>query len=89
MVNSAPKPKARISASLYIVYPVMTCLLQQCYSDFKYDDEDTVLNEIEEFYSYVEMPQAAENLKAWEGSFQGGMCTAFPLFGINLSGPCA
>ena len=47
---------------------------QQCYYDFKYDDEDTVLNEIEEFYSYVEMPQAAENLKAWEGSFQGGTC---------------
>jgi hypothetical protein len=46
---------------------------QQCYYDFKYDDEDTVLNEIEEFYSYVEMPQATENLKAWEGSFQGGM----------------
>ncbi|KAH9981843.1 hypothetical protein BJV74DRAFT_853259 [Russula compacta] len=44
---------------------------KQCYYDFKYDDEDTVLNEIEEFYSYVEMPQAAENLKAWEGSFQG------------------
>ncbi|THH20159.1 hypothetical protein EW146_g1163 [Bondarzewia mesenterica] len=36
-----------------------------------YDDEDTVLNEIEEFYSYVEMPQVEENLRAWEGSFQG------------------
>jgi hypothetical protein len=33
------------------------------------------MNEIEEFYSYVEMPQVAENLKAWEGSFSGGMCT--------------
>jgi hypothetical protein len=46
---------------------------QQCYYDFKYDDEDTVLNELEEFYSYVEMPQAAENLKAWGGSFHGGV----------------
>ncbi|KAI0053040.1 hypothetical protein FA95DRAFT_1552928 [Auriscalpium vulgare] len=44
---------------------------KQSYYDFKYDDEDTVLNEIEEFYSYVEMPQVAENLRAWEGSFQG------------------
>ncbi|PCH41137.1 N1221-domain-containing protein [Wolfiporia cocos MD-104 SS10] len=44
---------------------------KQSYYDFKYDDEDTVLNEIEEFYSYVEMPQVAENLKAWEGSFPG------------------
>jgi hypothetical protein len=31
------------------------------------------MNEIEEFYSYVEMPQAAENLRAWDGSFPGGM----------------
>lgn len=30
-----------------------------------------MLNEIEEFYSYVEMPQVAENLRAWEGSFEG------------------
>ena len=30
------------------------------------------MNEIEEFYSYVEMPQVAENLKAWNGSFPGG-----------------
>ena len=36
------------------------------------DDEDTVMSEIEEFYSYVEMPQVQENLKAWEGSFDGG-----------------
>ncbi len=28
--------------------------------------------EIEEFYSYVEMPQAVENLKAWEDSYMPG-----------------
>ncbi|KAJ7283523.1 hypothetical protein C8J57DRAFT_1292804 [Mycena rebaudengoi] len=44
---------------------------KQWWYDYKYDDEDTVMNEIEEFYSYVEMPQVAENLKAWEGSFSG------------------
>lgn len=49
--------------------------VKQSYYDFRYDDEDTVLNEIEEFYSYVEMPQVAENLKAWEGSFTGGACS--------------
>jgi hypothetical protein len=38
----------------------------------RYEDEDTVFNEIEEFYSYVEMPQVAENLRAWQGSFIGG-----------------
>ncbi|KAI0320873.1 hypothetical protein OF83DRAFT_1168962 [Amylostereum chailletii] len=42
---------------------------KQSYYDFEYKDEDTVLNEIEEFYAYVEMPQMAENMKAW--SFQG------------------
>jgi hypothetical protein len=61
--------------------------LQQCYYDFKYDDEDTVLDEIEEFYSYVEMPQAAENLKAWEGSFQGGMCKLAPPLSALIKAP--
>ncbi|KAJ3516201.1 hypothetical protein NLJ89_g1274 [Agrocybe chaxingu] len=51
---------------------------KQSLFDFKYDDEDTVMNEIEEFYSYIEMPQVAENMKAWEGSFQGGAST-FPI----------
>lgn len=58
-------------------------LIQQCYYDFKYDDEDTVLSELEEFYSYVEMPQAAENLKAWGGSFHGGV--GFSIHSSDLS----
>ena len=41
--------------------------------DFRYEDEDTVSNEIDEFYSYVEMPQVAENFRAWYGSFNGGI----------------
>lgn len=40
--------------------------------DFRYEDEDTVMNEIEEFFSYVEAPQFGENLRAWEGSFPEG-----------------
>ena len=36
------------------------------------EDEDTVMSEIDEFFSYVEAPQFGENLKAWEGSFPGG-----------------
>jgi hypothetical protein len=48
--------------------------LQQSFYDFRYDDEDKVLNEIEEFYSYVEMPQVAENWRAWQGSYNGGQC---------------
>ncbi|THH23162.1 hypothetical protein EUX98_g8013 [Antrodiella citrinella] len=50
----------------------------QSYYDFRYDDEDTVLNEIEEFYSYVEMPQVAENLTAWkEGHFPKWLDSTF------------
>ncbi|KDR83412.1 hypothetical protein GALMADRAFT_235517 [Galerina marginata CBS 339.88] len=52
---------------------------KQSLFDFKYDDEDTVMNEIEEFYSYIEMPQVAENMKAWEGSFHDGEWTKAPL----------
>jgi len=33
--------------------------------------------EIEEFYSYVEMPQTAENLKAWEESYMPGAFTPY------------
>ena len=73
MVGSAPKPKAGV-AYFSPAWPDAHMGEQQSYYDFKYDDEDTVLNEIEEFYSYVEMPQVAENLKAWEGSFPGGAC---------------
>ncbi|KAF9055024.1 N1221-domain-containing protein [Hymenopellis radicata] len=42
---------------------------KQWWYDYNYDDEDTVMNELDELYSYVEMPQVSENLKAWQGSF--------------------
>jgi hypothetical protein len=73
MVGSAPKPKACPPCSDHNSY-VFTdeFLSQQSFYDFRYDDEDTVLNEIEEFYSYVEMSQVAENLKVWDGSYPGG-----------------
>lgn len=38
----------------------------------RYEDEDAVFDEIEEFYSYAEIHQVAENLRAWQGSFHGG-----------------
>lgn len=61
--------------------------VQQSLFDFKYDDEDTVMNEIEEFYSYIEMPQVAENMKAWEGSFHDGMSMS-PKLALPLLIPC-
>ncbi|KAF5363950.1 hypothetical protein D9756_000807 [Leucocoprinus leucothites] len=51
---------------------------KQSWYDYKYDDEDTVMAEIEEFYSYVEMPQAVENLKAWEDSYMPDWMGASP-----------
>ncbi|KIY73791.1 N1221-domain-containing protein [Cylindrobasidium torrendii FP15055 ss-10] len=44
---------------------------KQSWYDFNYDDEDTVMNELDELYSYVESPQVGENLRAWQGSFSG------------------
>ncbi|KAJ3788830.1 hypothetical protein GGU10DRAFT_345110 [Lentinula aff. detonsa] len=43
---------------------------KQEWFDYNYDDEDTVMNELDELYSYVEMPQVAENFRAWQGSFK-------------------
>lgn len=51
---------------------------KQSWYDYKYDDEDTVMTEIEEFYSYVEMPQTAENLKAWKDSYMPDWMKASP-----------
>jgi N1221-like protein len=61
-----------------MMYDSLTFNNKQSFYDFRYDDYNTVLNEIEEFYSYIEMPQVVENLKAWEGSFQGGRFYYFP-----------
>ncbi|KAH9918243.1 N1221-domain-containing protein [Epithele typhae] len=49
---------------------------KQSFYDFRYYDEDTVMNEIEEFYSYAELPQVAENLRAWDGSYPGEWTTS-------------
>ena len=47
---------------------------QQTYYDFDYNDEDTIFEEINEFYSFIEADQLAENLRMWNGSFDGGEC---------------
>lgn len=38
----------------------------------RYEDEDSVFDELEEFLSYQEVQQLGYNLNAWEGSFRGG-----------------
>lgn len=40
--------------------------------DFRYDDTDTLMNELEEFYPYVEMADIARNPERFKGSFNGG-----------------
>ncbi|WVQ82395.1 hypothetical protein IAT38_004523 [Cryptococcus sp. DSM 104549] len=39
--------------------------------DFRYDDTDTLMNELQEFYPYVEMPHIAKNPEKFKGSFDG------------------
>lgn len=46
--------------------------LQPSFYDFRYDDQDTLSNELEEFYSYAEVAQFDENFRAWQGYFPGG-----------------
>lgn len=40
------------------------------------------MKEINELYSYAENPQLADNVKCWEGTFDGGMLLA-KLFGSH------
>lgn len=46
---------------------------QQIQYDFRYDDTDTLLHELEEFYPYVEMNGLEEEAEVWSsGEFEGG-----------------
>ncbi|WVF71683.1 hypothetical protein IAT40_006491 [Kwoniella sp. CBS 6097] len=39
--------------------------------DFRYDDTDTLMNELDEFYPYVEMQHIANQPEKFKGSFEG------------------
>ncbi|KZP00033.1 hypothetical protein CALVIDRAFT_510034 [Calocera viscosa TUFC12733] len=67
-----------ISLQLRSLVNSTTTAPKPVYYDFRYDDEDTVFNEIEEFYSYAEVPQVEENIKAWQGSFPGEWTNSSP-----------
>ena len=62
-----------------------TDALQQIYYDFHYDDEDTMMNELDEFFSNMEASQFDENLRAWEGSFLGGWHQLYAFFSQSLN----
>lgn len=49
---------------------------KQTYYDFEYKDEDTIFEEINEFYSFIEADQLAENLRMWQDSFEGDWTAA-------------
>jgi len=40
--------------------------------DYRYDDTDTLMNELEEFYPYVEVPLLAEGPKRFKKVFPEG-----------------
>ncbi|KAL1405394.1 Factor arrest protein 11 [Vanrija albida] len=44
--------------------------------DFRYDDTDTLMNELNEFYPYIEMAYVQQNATRFEGSFSGKWTTA-------------
>lgn len=44
--------------------------------DFRYDDTDTTMNELDEFYPYIEMNQVAQTHTRFEGSFDGDWTAA-------------
>lgn len=44
--------------------------------DFRYDDTDTTMNELDEFYPYIEMSQVAQMHTRFEGSFDGEWTSA-------------
>lgn len=75
MTDHQPNSADNLSQGQLKTYPANQRPRQSTF-DFKYDDEDTVMNEIEEFYSYIEIPQLEENLKAWEGCFPTGWCSS-------------
>ncbi|KAJ3840755.1 hypothetical protein F5878DRAFT_52130 [Lentinula raphanica] len=64
------------SINLQVRPPNSSAEKARVWYDFNYDDEDTVMNELDELYSYVEMPQVAENLRAWQGSFKDEWTTS-------------
>ncbi|KAI3596748.1 cell cycle arrest in response to pheromone-related protein [Moniliophthora roreri] len=79
--NLGPSPAAMDSITLGQLKAMVSTQPKpkQWWYDFNYDDEDTVMNEIDELYSYIEMPQVAENLKAWQqGSFGEDWTKASP-----------
>ena len=75
-VQAEPPPKEKVSSS----DPVLTAILQKnrgqtltAYQlkqfDYRYDDTDTIMNELSEFYPYLEMPGIVENAEKFKQHF--------------------
>ena len=80
---AASKPKVYNLRLISLVLHLLA--LKQVYYKFTYGDEDEIMNEIDEFYSYVEAPQVEENMKAWEGYFKGGQAQVYPFHAYYLT----
>lgn len=46
--------------------------MQPTQYDFRYEDSDTLMNELQEFFSYYEAESFQDELGAFEVSFKGG-----------------
>jgi hypothetical protein len=45
---------------------------QQTIYAYRYDDTDTLMNELEEWYAFVEMPSVAQAPEVFRRGFKGG-----------------
>lgn len=50
-----------------------------------YADTDTIMNELDEFYPYIEMSHVAQNSSRFEGSFDGGEKISYGSLKIGYS----
>lgn len=80
-VPPPPLPKQKVSSKAYFQlctitgFPADRCASQTQLFDYRYDDTDTIMNELDEFYPYVEMTHVAQNPERFKGSFDGGAST--------------
>jgi hypothetical protein len=63
-----PKPKVTWPRSARSINLISAQLF-----DYRYEDTDTIMNELDEFYPYVEMAQVATGPEDFKGSMKGGM----------------
>jgi len=70
--HPAAQPKQKVSSKAQYHRMEIDRRLQTQLFDFRYDDTDTMLSELEEFYTYVDMLEVVKSPALFSGTFQGG-----------------